>query len=216
MAPKPFSTWPDSAAHLVAVAAGRAPADVVIRGGRLVNVQTREVLDGQDIAIAAGRFAYCGPDAGHCIGDSTHVIEADGTFMIPGLCDGHMHIESGMLTPAEFARAVIPHGTTTMFTDPHEIANVLGLRGVRLMHDEALIQPISIFTQMPSCAPSAPGLETTGYEITAEDVAEAMAWPGIIGLGEMMNFPGVVAGDAKMLAEIAATQNAGKTVGGHY
>ena len=216
MEPKPFSTWPDSAAHLVAVAAGRAPADVVIRGGRLVNVQTREVLDGQDIAIAAGRFAYCGPDAGHCIGDSTHVIEADGTFMIPGLCDGHMHIESGMLTPAEFARAVIPHGTTTMFTDPHEIANVLGLRGVRLMHDEALIQPISIFTQMPSCAPSAPGLETTGYEITAEDVAEAMAWPGIIGLGEMMNFPGVVAGDAKMLAEIAATQNAGKTVGGHY
>ena len=103
-----------------------------------------------------------------------------------------------------------------MFTDPHEIANVLGLRGVRLMHDEALLQPISIFTQMPSCAPSAPGLETTGFEITPQDVAEAMSWPGIIGLGEMMNFPGVINGDAQMLAEIAATQNAGKTVGGHY
>ncbi len=84
------------------------------------------------------------------------------------------------------------------------------------MHDEALMQPINIFTQMPSCAPSAPGLETTGFEITAEDVAEAMTWPGIIGLGEMMNFPGVINADPQMLAEIAATQNAGKTVGGHY
>jgi adenine deaminase len=144
------------------------------------------------------------------------VIEAEGRYLIPGLCDGHMHIESGMLTPAEFAAAVIPHGTTTMFTDPHEIANVLGLRGVRMMHDEALMQPVNIYTQMPSCAPSAPGLETTGFEISAEDVAEAMAWPGIIGLGEMMNFPGVINGDPQMLAEMAATMNAGKTVGGHY
>jgi adenine deaminase len=121
-----------------------------------------------------------------------------------------------MLTPAGFARAVIPHGTTTMFTDPHEIANVLGLAGVRLMHDEAMMQPVNIFTEMPSCAPSAPGLETTGFEISAEDVAEAMNWPGIIGLGEMMNFPGVVNADPKMLAEIAATQMADKIVGGHY
>ena len=167
-----FKTWAESAARLVAVAAGRAPADLVIRGGQWVNVQSREVLAGHDIAIADGRFAYCGPDAGHTIGEATQVIEAEGRFMIPGLCDGHMHIESGMLTPAEFARAVIPHGTTTMFTDPHEIANVLGLRGVRLMHDEAMLQPVNIFTQMPSCAPSAPGLETTGFEITPE--VEAM------------------------------------------
>ncbi|MEO0916078.1 MAG: adenine deaminase [Pseudomonadota bacterium] len=211
-----LSSWADVAPHLVAVAAGRAPADRVIRGGKLVNVQSREVLDGWQVAIAKGRFAYVGPDADHYIGEGTEVIDADGCFLIPGLCDGHMHIESGMLTPAEFAAAVIPHGTTTMFTDPHEIANVLGLRGVRLMHDEALLQPINIFTQMPSCAPSAPGLETTGFEISAEDVAEAMTWPGIVGLGEMMNFPGVINGDPKMLAEIAATQNAGKTVGGHY
>ena len=209
-------SWAETAPHLVAVAAGREPADLVIRGGKLVNVQSREVLDGWQVAIAKGRFAYVGPDASHCIGDGTEVVEAEGRYLIPGLCDGHMHIESGMLTPAEFAAAVIPHGTTTMFTDPHEIANVLGLRGVRLMHDEALLQPVNIFTQMPSCAPSAPGLETTGFEITPEDVAEAMTWPGIIGLGEMMNFPGVINGDPKMLAEIAATQNAGKTVGGHY
>lgn len=208
-------TWAESAASLVAVASGRAAADLVIRAGQVVNVHTREVLIWQ-IAIAEGRFAYVGPDASHCIGKNTRIIDADGRYVIPGLCDGHMHIESGMLTPAEFSAAVIPHGTTTMFTDPHEIANVLGLRGVRLMHDEALMQPINVFTQMPSCAPSAPGLETTGYEIGPDDVTEAMGWPGIIGLGEMMNFPGVSNGSQQMLAEIAATQNAGKTVGGHY
>ncbi|MEJ6396481.1 adenine deaminase [Yoonia sp. 208BN28-4] len=211
-----IKSWADVAPRLVAVAAGRDAADTVIRGGKLVNVQTREVLDGWQVAIAEGRFAYIGPDASHCIGDQTQVIEADGQYLIPGLCDGHMHIESGMLTPAEFAAAVIPHGTTTMFTDPHEIANVLGLDGVRMMHDEALMQPVNIYTQMPSCAPSAPGLETTGFEISADDVAEAMGWPGIIGLGEMMNFPGVINGDPQMLAEMAATMNAGKTVGGHY
>ncbi|SIS86852.1 adenine deaminase [Phaeovulum vinaykumarii] len=211
-----LKSWPEAAPRLIAVAAGREAADLVIRGGRLVNVHTREVLDGWQVAVAEGRFAYVGPDAGHCIGPQTQVIEAEGRYLIPGLCDAHMHIESGMLTPAEFAAAVIPHGTTTMFTDPHEIANVLGLAGVRMMHDEAALQPINIFTQMPSCAPSAPGLETTGHEITPADVAEAMTWPGIIGLGEMMNFPGVIGADPKMLAEIGATQAAGKTVGGHY
>lgn len=211
-----LKTWAESAPRLINTAAGRTPADLVIKSGRWVNVHTREVLEGHDIAIAEGRIAYVGPDAGHCIGEDTEVIEANGRYMIPGLCDGHMHIESGMLTPAEFARAVIPHGTTTMFTDPHEIANVLGLEGVRMMHDEAMMQPVNIFTQMPSCAPSAPGLETTGYEITPEDVTEAMNWPGIIGLGEMMNFPGVINADPKMLAEMAATQAAGKTIGGHY
>lgn len=211
-----LKSWASVAPRLVAIAAGREPADLVIRGGKLVNVQSREVLDGWQVAIAEGRFAYVGPDAAHCIGPDTEIVEAAGRYLIPGLCDGHMHIESGMLTPAEFAAAVIPHGTTTMFTDPHEIANVLGLDGVRMMHDEALMQPVNIYTQMPSCAPSAPGLETTGYEISADDVATAMAWPGIIGLGEMMNFPGVVNGDPQMLAEMAATMNAGKTVGGHY
>ena len=211
-----FPSWSSSAAALVAVAAGRQAADLVIRRGRLVNVQSREVLEGWEVAVVQGRFAYVGPDASHCIGPDTEVVEAEGQFLIPGLCDAHMHIESGMLTSAEFAAAVTPHGTTTMFTDPHEIANVLGLDGVRMMHDEAMKQPINIFTQMPSCAPSAPGLETTGFEIGPEDVAEAMTWPGIVGLGEMMNYPGVINGDPQMLAEMAATMDAGKTVGGHY
>ncbi len=211
-----FPSWPDVAADLVNVAAGRSPADMIITGGIWVNVHTRETLPDHDIAIVRGRIAFVGPDASRCKGVDTQIIEAKGRYMIPGLCDGHMHIESGMLTPAEFARAVIPHGTTSMFTDPHEIANVLGLEGVRMMHDEALMQPVNIFTQMPSCAPSAPGMETTGFEISAQEVVEAMAWPGIIGLGEMMNFPGVANADPQMLAEIAATQRAGKTVGGHY
>jgi adenine deaminase len=212
-APKP---WSEVAAELIAVAAGRAPADMVIRNCAWVNVHSREVIEGSDIAIRAGRFAFCGPDASRMIGPGTQVIDAGGRYLIPGLCDGHMHIESGMLTVSQFVRAVIPHGTTTMFVDPHEVANVLGLTGVRLMHDEAAVQPVNVWVQMPSCCPSAPGLETPGAEIGPADVAEAMTWPGIIGLGEMMNYPGVVHGDPKMLAEIAATQAAGKTVGGHY
>src|SRR5688500_7843540 len=130
-------SWPEVAAELIAVAGRRAPADLVIRNCRWVNVHTREVIDGADIAIKAGRFAACGPDAAPVIGPDTRVIDAAGRYLIPGLCDGHMHIESGMLTVSQFARAVMPHGTTTMFVDPHEVANVLGLRGVRLMHDEA-------------------------------------------------------------------------------
>src|SRR3569833_3579088 len=127
-----------------------------------------------------------------------------------------MHVESGRVTATEFCRAVIPHGTTSMFIDPHEIANVLGLAGVRLMHDEAATMPTNVYVQMPSCVPAAPGLETAGASIDEHDVAEAMAWPNIIGLGEMMNFPGGAAFVRLMLAEIAMTQRANKTVGGHY
>jgi adenine deaminase len=127
-----------------------------------------------------------------------------------------MHIESGMLTVTEFVRAVIPHGTTGMFVDPHEIANVFGLNGVRLMVDEAAVQPIHVWVQMPSCVPSAPGLETPGSSIGPSEVAEAMTWDGIIGLGEMMNFPGVYLSDEKMHAEMEETRKAGKVIGGHY
>jgi adenine deaminase len=103
-----------------------------------------------------------------------------------------------------------------MFIDPHEIANVFGLKGVKLMADEAAQQPVHIWVQVPSCVPSASGFETPGAELSAEEVAEALTWPGIIGLGEMMNFPGVANGDGKMLAEMAATRKAGKVIGGHY
>ena len=211
-----MTPWSKSAPRLVDVAMGRQPADLVITDGKWVNVHSGEILPGTDVAVVEGRFAYVGPDATHCIGDETRVIDGDGRYLVPGLCDGHMHVESGMVTVTEFARAVIPHGTTTMFIDPHEIANVLGLDGVRLMHDEAMTLPINVFVQMPSCVPSAPGLEEAGAKLDVEDIAAAMAWPNIIGLGEMMNFPGIFNGDAQMLGEVAATQDAGKTVGGHY
>ena len=209
-------SWADLATSLINVAAGRATADMVIKNGRWVNVHSGEIIAATDIAITGGRFAYVGPNAKPMIGKNTTVIEANDRYLVPGLCDGHMHVESGMVTVTEFARAVIPHGTTSMFIDPHEIANVLGLQGVRLMHDEAMGLPVNVFVQMPSCVPSAEGLENSGATISPHDVAEAMTWPNIVGLGEMMNFPGVVDCDPKMLAEIAATQRAGKTVGGHY
>ena len=212
----PIQSWSEAAPHLVDVAMGRRPADTVIRNGRWVNVYSGEIIAGTDIAIAAGRIAYVGPDAGYTIGGETEVIDAAGRYLIPGFCDGHMHVESGMLTVTEFARAVIPHGTTSMFIDPHEIANVLGLKGVRLMHDEAVGLPVNIQVQVPSCVPAAPGLENAGAEISIDDVREALSWPQVCGLGEMMNFPGVAYGDGKMLGEIGATQTAGKTVGGHY
>src|SRR3970282_3006813 len=110
-----------------------------------------------------------------------------------------------MLTVTEFVRAVIPRGTTGMFIDPHEIANIFGLRGVKLMVDEAAHVPINVWVQMPSCVPSAPGLETPGASIGPKEVAQAMKWEGIIGLGEMMNFPGVFMGDKNMLEEMAVT-----------
>lgn len=204
------------APQLVDVAMGRTHADLVVRNARWVNVHSGEIIAQTDVAVAAGRFAYCGPDAGYIIGPDTEVVDAAGRFIMPGLCDAHMHVESGMVTVTEFCRAVIPHGTTSMFIDPHEIANVLGLPGVRLMHDEALAQPVNVWVQMPSCVPSAPGLEEGGAILGPRDVAEAMGWPAIIGLGEVMNFPGVAANDPTMVGEIAATRKAGRTVGGHY
>ena len=208
--------WQQYRRTLVDAAMGRMPADLVIRNGRWVSVQSGEIIPHTDIAIAAGRIAYIGVDASHAVGDHTQVVEANDRYLVPGLLDAHMHIESGMVTVTEFVRAVIPHGTTGMFVDPHEIANVFGLAGVKLIVDEAAEQPIHVWVQMPSCVPSAPGLETPGSQIGPLEVAEAMSWEGIIGLGEMMNFPGVFNGDENMLAEMAETAIAGKTIGGHY
>ncbi len=201
---------------LVDCAMGRQKADLVICNGRWVCVQTGEIIQGTDVAIYRDRIAYVGPDAGHTIGPNTRVISAHGRYLVPGLLDGHMHVELGMVTVTEFVRAVLPHGTTGMFIDPHEIANVFGLRGVRLMVDEAEQQPIHVFVQMPSCVPSSPGLETPGATIGPAEVDEAMTWPGIVGLGEMMNFPGVFNSDDKIHGELAATRQSGKTIGGHY
>jgi adenine deaminase len=201
---------------LVDVAMGRVPADLVIRNGQWVSVQSAEIIPGSDIAIKDGHIAYVGTDARHTIGKKTKVIDAKGRYLVPGLLDGHMHVGSGMVTVTEFVRAVAVRGTTGMVIDPHEIANVFGLKGVKLMVDEAQKQPIHVWVQMPSCVPSAPGFETPGSKIGPKEVAQAMKWDGIIGLGEMMNFPGVFMGDKNMLEEMSITHAHNRTIGGHY
>jgi adenine deaminase len=195
---------------------GREPADIVIRNGKWVCVQSGEIIPKTDISIKGNRVAYVGPDGGHTIASSTAVIEAEGRFLVPGLLDGHMHVESGMVTITEFVRAIIPHGTTGIFIDPHEIANIFGLKGVKLMVDEARLQPIHVWVQIPSCVPSAPGFETPGASIGPKEIAQAIHWQGVIGLGEMMNFPGVYNNDEKMISEMGVTAEANKVIGGHY
>ncbi len=201
---------------LVDTAMGRVPADLVICNGQWVSVQSGEIIPNTDIAIRDGHVAYVGNDASHAIGRKTKVIDAQGRFLVPGLLDGHMHVESSMLTVTEFVRAVAVHGTTGIFTDPHEIANVFGLKGVKLIVDEAQKQPIHVWVQMPACVPSAPGFETSGASIGPKEVAQAMKWKGIIGLGEMMNFPGVFMSDNNMLEEMSITHAHNKVIGGHY
>src|SRR6266540_6180048 len=202
--------------NLIDVAMGRKTADLVIRKGQWVCVQSGEILNGTEIAIRDGRIAFVGWDASHTVGRDTIVVDANNKYLVPGLLDAHMHVESGMVTVTEFVRAVAPRGTTGMFIDPHEMANVFGLKGVKLMADEAAKQPIHVWVQMPSCVPSSPGFETPGAHIGPKEVAQAMKWEGIIGLGEMMNFPGVFMGDDNMLEEMSITHANNKTVGGHY
>lgn len=201
-------------AELAAAAQGKVKADTVIRGGKVVNVFTAEI-QAADVAIRAGRVVLVGK-AEHTIGPETKVIDASGYYLVPGLLDGHIHVESSMVSVTQFARAVLPSGTTTVFMDPHEIANVFGMRGIRLMVEEGKNLPLKVYATMPSCVPAAPGFEDAGAVIGPAEVAEAMTWDGIIGLGEMMNFPGVLAGDPNVHGELRATMAAGKVITGHY
>ena len=148
--------WYAVSRELVDCAMGRTPADLVIRNGQWACVQSGEIVPNTDIAVKGSRIAYVGPDARHTIGRDTKAIDAAGRYLVPGLLDAHMHVESGMVTVTEFVRAVAPRGTTGMFIDPHEIANVYGLKGVKWMVDEAALQPINVWVEMPSCVPSAP------------------------------------------------------------
>jgi adenine deaminase len=200
---------------LANTAMGREEADLVIRGGSLVNVHTAEILQGLEVAVKAGRVAVVGR-AEHTIGERTRVIDATGYYLLPGLMEGHVHIESSMITPTQFARAVLPHGTTAVFIDNHEVANVLGKEGIRQMMEESRHLPLKVYLAMPSCVPALPGLEDAGAAIGPEDVAEAMTWDHVVGLGEMMNMPGVLGADETVHAILRATLEAGKVVTGHY
>ncbi|MFB1049744.1 adenine deaminase [Paraliobacillus sp. JSM ZJ581] len=201
--------------HLAKVALGEEKAELVIQNGTLVNVITGELLPNMDVAISKGRIAYVGK-ANHTIGTVTNVIDATGKYIAPGLMDGHMHVESTMLTVTEFARIALTKGTTSIFMDPHEIANVFGVEGVRQMHEEGQRLPMHVFTTFPSCVPATDGLEDAGATLEVEDIKEGLTWDNVVGLGEVMNFPGVITGEPKMLGEIQETMLAGKTVTGHF
>jgi adenine deaminase len=204
--------------ELAATARGDLPATLVVRGGTLVSVTSGEILPNMSVAVQGSRIAYVGPDANHTIGDETRIIEAEGRYVAPGFLDGHCHIESTQMTVTQFARAVLPLGTTGGFFDAHEITNVLGLEGLRLMVEEARTTPLAAYMQVASCVPStSTALETPGAVIGPEEVAEALSWgEDVIALGEVMNFPGVVFGDEKMHGEISAALRAGKIADGHF
>ena len=201
--------------ELVDVSQGRKPADVVITNANLINVCTGEILPGVDVAAACGRIALVG-DAVHCIGENTRVIDAAGQYLAPGFLDGHIHVESSMLSVGEYAKAVIPHGTTGIYMDPHEICNVLGLQGVECMMEDAGRAPLKTMMTTPSCVPAVPGFEDTGACVGPEDVAETMKWDCTVGLGEMMNFPGILSSDEQTHRIVGETLKAGKIVTGHY
>ena len=204
-----------AAKTLVAVAQGAVPAELVIRDTTLVNVCTGELQPHTDVACAMGRIAYVGPSAGHCIGPDTVVTEAQGAFLSPGLLDGHIHIESSMMTPRNFAKAVLPRGTVGVYYDPHEICNVLGPDGVRFMMDDAAATPLKAMLTMPSGA-CVPGFEDTGGAVGAEEVRRSMEDSRTVALGEMMNDPGVLSGAEGPHAILAETLKAGRTITGHY
>ncbi len=201
--------------RLVNTAMGREKADLVIRGGSLVNVHTAEIQDGLDVAVKAGRVALVGR-AEHTLGEETEVLDARGYYLLPGLIEGHVHIESSMITPTQFARAVLPQGTTTVFIDNHEVANVLGVDGIKQMMQESLGLPLKVYLAVPSCVPALPGLEDAGAVIGPAEVEEAMTWDRVAGLGEMMNMPGVLGADGEVHSMLRATLQAGKVITGHY
>ncbi len=200
---------------LTDVCMGRQPADLVVSGGRIVDVHTREVLDDLDVAVKHGRVAMFG-DVRHAVGPATETIDAEGAYLVPGLIDTHLHVESSMVTVTRFAEAVLPHGTTTAFIDNHEMANVFGLAGVRWMLEEARDLPLNVFLQLPSCVPALPGFEDAGATIGPDDVREALGWPGVAALGEMMNMPGVISSDPDVHAMLGAAHEARLPATGHW
>ncbi|MCY3779517.1 MAG: adenine deaminase [Chloroflexi bacterium] len=180
----------------LAAARGEEPADLVLRDGNLVNVISGEIYR-TDIVIHDRHVVAV--DAGY---EGVRELELAGKYVTPGLIDAHVHIESSLVTPPEFARAILPHGVTTVVTDPHEIANVLGLEGMRYMLERAKYGLLNMFVMASSCVP-ATDMETSGARLEAEDLAQLVDHPWVLGLAELMNYPGVALGDESMLDKIS-------------
>ncbi len=191
---------------LLSVARGDRPADLVIHNARLINVHSGEI-EHTGVAIAGAFVAGVGDGY-----RGTQEIDLGGRYLCPGFVDAHVHIESSMVPPSEFARAVVPAGVTTVITDPHEIANVCGLEGIRFMLRDAESVPLEIFVNASSCVP-ATGLATSGAALEAADLTQLLAEPRVLGLAEVMNFPGVVAGDPGIVAKLRAFD--GRVIDGH-
>ena len=192
--------------RLLAVARGDAAADVLLTGGRVVDVFTGTVIEA-NVAVADGLIASVGP-----VREAVEAVDLAGRFLVPGLIDSHVHLESSMVTPFEFARAVVPRGTTAVVTDPHEVANVAGLVGVQWLLAASEGLPLAVLVMAPSCVP-ATHLATAGAELDAEDLEVLAQHPRVIGLAEVMNIPGVVLGDPAVHAKINAFE--GLPVDGH-
>jgi len=192
--------------ELISVARGEIPADLLLKNARILNTFIGEI-EQDDVAIYGDRIAGVGN-----YGKAKEIIDLQGKFLAPGLINGHTHIESSMLHPARYAEAVVPRGTLAVVTDLHEIANVCGSEGIRFVTDLARKLPLDMLFMAPSCVP-ATHLETSGARISSKEVKKILAHPKIIGLGEMMNFPGVVSGDEEVLQKISASK--GKVIDGH-
>lgn len=193
--------------RIIAVAAGREKADLVLKNAKYLNVFSNEFLCG-DIAVANGMIAGVGKY------DGKTEIDVSGKLVLPGFIDAHIHLESSMVTPAEFAKAVVAHGTTTVITDPHEIANVMGIDGVEYMIQASQNLPIDVHFMMPSCVP-ATEIDESGAELDCKDIDLYLDNKKVLGLAEMMNYVGVINGDKNVLSKIVTSQAHHKKIDGH-
>lgn len=193
---------PSDKKGLIEAAIGKRLCDLVIKNANIVNVFTGEIYIG-DIGIYDGFIAHISTSIDNKNTESIKAkkyYDAEGDIVIPGLIDSHIHIESTLMTPKNFAREVIPYGTTTVVTDPHEIANVYGIRGVKYMHDSSEGLPMRQYVLAPSCVPAVLGLENSGAEFFSEEIEELLKLDRVIGLGEVMDFVGVIENSDRMVS----------------
>ncbi|MFX1563456.1 MAG: adenine deaminase [Promethearchaeota archaeon] len=199
---------------LIDASMGRSKADLVIRDVNIVDVNSREILEG-GLAIKGNTICRIG-EVKDLIGSSTKVIKGRGKYVVPAFIESHIHVESTMLTLTEFARGVVPHGTGTAIIDPHEIANVTGIRGIEIFMKELRNLPLGVYIEVPSCVPAAPPeLETSGADLDAFTIDRLLQSPIVIGLGEVMNMPAVLAKDEDIHLKIQFARSQGKVVEGH-
>ena len=194
--------------QIIRVSKGSTDADLVLKNARLVNVLSEEIYE-TDIAITGDIIA--GISKGY---RGKKEIDLDGAYVSPSFIDGHVHLESSMLLPSEFARLVVPSGTTTVVADPHEISNVMGLQGISFMREATKNLPLDVYMTLPSCVP-ATNLETSGVELNSYDLALLIDAPWVLGIAEMMNFPGVIEGDNSVLSKIKLGLEKNKRIDGH-